>query len=165
MTIERLHYTLVFFFSLSHTSPFIQVQDANWTGFTKSAPKLTKAISEFKNKQTTEDVMNLKLDLNSKDNISFGKAPSMCWRLTANVQLGSGNVFNSQERSIYKKELLTYKLKLIVTGVDSFNVRGRGKSKKETSRKTWNRCALRLSYLYCCCRFQVRNKTASGRLN
>ena len=74
-------------------------------------------------------------------------------------------MFLTPKKGVFKKESLIYKLNLIVNGADSYNVRGRGKSKKEASRKTWNRCALGLFYLCCCCRFQVRNKTASRRLN
>ena len=56
-------------------------------------------------------------------------------------------MFSAPKRGVFKKELLTYKLKLIVTGADSYIVRGHGKSKKETSQKTWNGCALRLFLL------------------
>ena len=78
MTIERLHYTL-FFFSLFHSlTPHPFYKSKTPTGFTKSVPKLTKVISAFKKKRTTEDVLNLKLDLNSKaKRISLDKAPSM----------------------------------------------------------------------------------------
>ena len=76
MTIERLHYTLFFFFHSLTLSSFSKSRTP--TGFTKSGPKLTNVISEFKNKQTAEDVLNSKLDLNSKDKrICFDKAPSM----------------------------------------------------------------------------------------
>ena len=45
-------------------------------------------------------------------------------------------MFSTPKKGVFKKELLTYKLKLIVTGADSYIVRGHGKSKKETSQKT-----------------------------
>ena len=65
MTIARLHDTLFFSFYHSVTvQPFSKCRTP--TGFTKSGPELTKAISEFKNKRTAEDVLNFKLDLNSE---------------------------------------------------------------------------------------------------
>ena len=68
MTFENGKVTAVYsllFYTLLRCTLF-PLKCRTLAGFTKSCPELTKAISEFKNKRTTEDALNLKLDLNSE---------------------------------------------------------------------------------------------------